>query len=291
MKFFDTRAPGNRLLLPLLLCGCFSAFGQTLKNVRVHFDQSKQLMVIQYDVKDMNYKREIHVLPEIVADSQQLSVITPRELTGDYGWMNRGGKDRQIIWDPLREGITDLSKMRIGLNIDVREAKIPRFWCLTYQGSNSAPFGLKFSRLGHIGFFAGFRTGAPVPAHRYTISSSGIMRKYQESGVYEIGTKRRLASVAVTAGPTLQLSRNLYAYAGAGYGLEQLFWQYQAYNLDKVKIGDNWALMELIDYKGIAVDAGGVFRLGRVLFEAGMSTLAFEAFQITGGIGIALNKR
>ncbi|GEM_PF-2343774 len=274
------------MALFLLLTPVFST-AQMVENVRTSFDQSKQLMFIYYDVKGLNYKKEIEIIPIIKSDTA--SAVNIKSLSGDYGWLKKGGKNKLVVWDPFKDGVNGLEGVQIELKTEVRGAAVQKFWYGCFQGSNSAPFGLKVARLNRIGFFGGFRVGQLPPSYRYTVSNTGVM-DYTESGVYEIGTERRLASYAITAGPIFQLTRNVYAYAGFGYGLERLFWKYQAYNLDRNPIGKGeWALNESINRKGFMSDVGAMIRFGRVLIDLGMSGIG-NSYQIIGGVGYSFSK-
>lgn len=275
-----------RLVVALCLLTYLSATAQTVKNVRVSFDQSKQLMFIYYDIVGLDYKKEIQVLPQIVSKNTLLPPI--KSLSGDLGWITEGGKNKYIIWDAFKDGVTTLKDVEIELKTVTKAAVIPRYWGIELQGSNSAPFGLKVMQLSQLGFYTGFRVGKLPPSYRYTVTNAGVI-DYLESGVYVIDSEKRLASFAFTAGPIYQMSRNIYGYVGVGYGAEQLFWKYQAYNLDKKLISNEWALNESINQKGIAMDGGVVVRKGRILFDLGLSTIQFKTFQITAGVGFTFS--
>lgn len=281
---------------------------QVVENVRDSFDQSRQLMYIYYDLTGLNYKQEVEITPFITGDSSLLkslsesSNIEPvrvvidhgrpvyymQSISGDYGVFDRNGKNKLIVWDPFKDGISDFRNTRINIRANVR--LIPReiYAGLVVQGSNSAPFGAKvvaFNVLGRMGAYLGFRTSGKRPDYRYTVTDEdGI--KYLESGVYEIGTRSQVYGSALTAGLLFPMARNLHGYAGVGFGTERLFWEYKAYNLDKTLTGTYWALNENVNRRGAVVEAGLNLRLGRLLLEAGASTVEFKSVQITGGIGL-----
>ncbi len=282
----------HRIKFHLALLSCILAYlpatAQTVENVRATFDQSTQLMVIRYDLKGLNYKKEIKITPYIESNNPALPEM--QSLSGDFGWVNKGGKDKMITWDPFKDGINSLEGVQVKIKAsEVRNAEAPRYRGLVLHGSNSAPFGLKYMHLGKIGFFAAFRMGKFPPDYDYTVTDAGVI-DYPNSGVYQIGTEKRLAGYAFTAGPTIRVARNAYLYVGAGYGVEQLFWKYQAFDLDKKPLKTAWALNENIDRKGITMDAGIIIRRGRLLLELGGSSIQFKSFQITAGVGLAFAK-
>ncbi|MBV6440420.1 MAG: hypothetical protein DYG98_25515 [Haliscomenobacteraceae bacterium CHB4] len=278
-----------------------TAFSQTIENVRDSFDQSRQLMLIYYDLNDLSYKQEVFVVPHIRLRDSSIAGEYPfpaqdrlakKYFSGDYGWIGKGGDNKRIIWDPLRQGFDQLSEIQVVPMIEkTQDAPAPRFWTIFWHGSNSAPFGIKIARLSRIGFFAGFRMGHLPPSHRYKVSDAGVM-DYRESGVYEIGAASRLASFAATGGLVLQIARQMYAFVGGGYGKEQLFRKYDEFNLNYELVGSNWALHENLDAKGAFYDLGLTLRLrNQLCIEIGTGTVNFQSYQILGGIGYAFSKK
>lgn len=283
----------KEVICRLVFCYCLLSnvpgAAQTVKNLRTNFDQSKQLMLIQYDLEGLTYKQEAVVVPSFT--SGDTAHIAMKNLSGDYGVISRGGKNKLVVWDPLRDGLNGLKDVQVTLKTTVRDAVIPSYWGLELQGSNSAPFGVRLLQLSQLGFFGGIRVGSIAPSYDYIVSNDGKLN-YVESGIYEIGNKRRLAGYAITGGLLWQLTRNAYAYLGGGWGAEQLFWEYQVYNLDYDLIDSDWALNENINRKGITVDVGAVFHVKRMLFDLGLSTIQFKSIQITAGLGFSfLNKQ
>lgn len=273
----------------LCLLTCLTAGTQTVENIRDSFDQSRQVMLIYYDLKGLNFKQEIEIVPQFTSGNVKISP-SERHLAGDFGWVNKNGKNKVIVWDPFAAGINSLRDFRVFIiRPNLRKAALPSFVGVAIHGSNSAPFGLKFMTLGRNGFFLSFRKSKSAPSYDYGVSNTGEI-DYQESGVYRIGNKRRLSSYAITAGKTFRLSRHIFGYAGLGYGAERLFWNYEAYNLDGVSLGSYWALNENINRKGIAADLGVATRIyPGFLIDLGVSTINFTSFQIIGGIGLAVN--
>lgn len=292
----------NRYCISLAFVAAYTtAFSQTIENVRDSFDQSRQLMLIYYDLKGLSYKQEVFVAPQIRLRDSSIAGKYPfpeqgkpakKFFSGDYGWIAKGGDNKRIVWDPLRQGFNQLTEIQIVPLIEkIRDAPAPRFWTVFWQGSNSAPIGIKIARLSRIGFFAGFRMGRLPPLHRYTVSDAGVI-DYRESGVYEIGAASRLASFAATGGLVLQIARKMYVFVGGGYGKEQLFRKYNEFNLNYEPVGSNWALHESLNAKGAFYDLGITLRLrNQLCIEIGTGTVNFQSYQILGGIGYAFSKK
>ena len=290
--------PKYALLLFIKVTLCLigpAAQAQSIHNIRDTFDQTRQLMVISYQLKGLNFTKEIEVLPYIAVTNDSSDMYVSRNISGDFGWIKRKEKQYNILWDPFKDGIDDLSKLKIMLKTNIQKVEIPKFWNLSWHASNSAPVGFKLSRLGLIGFFAGFRLGHLPPTHRYEVNNVGELlgkegNGYLESGVYAISKRKKLTGYALSLGPIAQLSRKIYAYAGLGYGAEQLFWEYEEFNLNKNLIGNSWALNQSINYEGAILDLGILYRTSQLTFDIGISTIELNSFQIIGGIGIPLRK-
>lgn len=274
------------LVACLCLLAQLPAVAQLIKNVRTSVDQSKQVMIIRYDLTGLHFKKEIKVVPYIIGSDSLASPI--KSLSGDFGWVSQSGKNKEIVWDFFKDGVTSLQDIQIDIKSETRDATLPRFWGVALQGSNSAPFGVKGMQLGRLGFFASARFGKFPRSHEYMVSNAGVI-DYPELGVYIIGTEKRLASYAIIAGPVFQMGRKIYGYLGAGYGAEQLYWKYKEYDLNNILLGGNWALNESINEKGLAVDTGLVIRLGRVLIDLGLNTINFKSVQIIGGLGLTFS--
>lgn len=174
-----------------------------------------------------------------------------------------------------------------GSAANVLVAQQPGIWAAGLQGSNSAPLGFKVMYLNRIGYYAGFRMGSFPPDYTYSTTGTGLSG-ISESSVYKIDNERLLASYAITAGIILHLSRNIYLCAGLGYGLEQLFWNYQAYDTVQKQTHSGWALHESFDRKGVVVETQAIVRRGRLLLSLGIATIQNKTFQQTGGVGFQI---
>ncbi len=257
---------------------------QSIHNTRTKFDQSKQLFLIQFDLKNLNYKYEIQVYPTITLKDGTVPTLT--NISGDLGWLRRNGA-KTIVWDPFKDGITSFEDLQITFQTLKQKLILPRFWGLEIQGSNSAYLGLKGARLAPIGYYAGFRIGKLPPSFKYSISAEGV-NDFDDSGIYEVGKKTRIASYSFTAGPVFQASTNTYGYWGIGFGAEQVFRQYQVYNLDKEPVSSQWAHQKgSNNQKGFSSEIGAIFRLNHFLIDVGFYTIKFKTFQFTAGFGYA----
>lgn len=286
--------------LPALIKGIFSitalwgltcmqpVFAQKIENQKQVFDQSRQILQIYYDVTGLNYRKELRVTPMLeLADGQQIDLP---DATGAIGMMKKNSKGNLIELDPFKAGIERPEQAKIILVADIRKRQQPERYLLGLQGSNSAPLGLKFWRVAPIGAYVGFRLGALPPSYRYTVNNEGQI-DYKQVGIYEIVNQRRLASLAATTGVVAQIAPKLYGTLGIGYGIEQLFWKYNEYDLDKNLLGKAWALNENINHKGTIAEVGISCFLKPVYVELGVATFALNSYQLLFGLAYVFEKK
>lgn len=268
----------------LVFLTAFPASAQSIDSIWTTFDQSRQLMHINYSLFGLNYRKEVNIIPCYVSGTS--GPVPLKAISGDFGWTNRGGRNKLVLWDPFKDGVNSLDGVRIELKKEFRDAIIPRFWAVEWHGSNKAPIGLKVMQLNWLGYYAGFRVGRRALEYRNTVSEIELLGPE----LVRFTDKRRTVSYALSAGPLFQITRNLYTYAGIGYGAERLFWQYQTLDQNQEPLNTAWALKDDSNYEGVLADAGFFIRLGRVVIDAGVSTIQFKSLQFTAGIGYTLYK-
>lgn len=279
----------------MMLLFSLSALAQKVENVRTTFDQTRQLVFIDYSITglDFHFRKELIVTPYLV--TAQGDRIPLRSASGAIGVQTSNGKNKRIVWDFAKDGLYSFAGNQITLQVNIRDAAPTRYFGLMLHGSNSSPLGAKAVSLSsnNKGYYLGFRLGHLPPNYRYKVFNSGII-DYPESGVYRIGSEKRLSSLAVTGGYIFQVHKNIYANVGLGYGREQLFWRYRAFNLDGdlISEAEEWALNDQINSNGLVGELGITARAGRVLMEAGLAFYGIQSatknkqtFQITAGIG------
>lgn len=278
----------NLLLVSIMLVSApILLDAQELKNVRDSFDQAKQQWLIFYDLKAMGFKRSVAITPFMINAGDTIPL--PKDvLSGEFGLVTRGGRSKCVRWDVFRtEGLDSLAGVKFWLEAPMK----PSFWAIEAQASNSAPFGLKIIRSAQVGFYAGFRLGKLPVDYRYRISDAGAM-EYDEPGIYRVGTARRLASWAATAGGIFPVGRRTYISSGLGYGIEQLFWRYEAFGLDKEPLGNYWALNKHFNRRGLMVELSAGRRMSRRwLIGLGVSSIAGRNLQVIGSLGYIFSEK
>jgi len=280
----------KHLYTTLLLFGLISIssslFAQKVRNINhtIHDDE----IHLHYDIEDATYKNQYSVVVGISINGSPYDYQMMKSIRGDIGQLESPGKGHTIIWEVFKDRNGLEGRVSFEIKLTEEKVKLPTYNAIMISGTNSAPFGLKYARLGGVGFYLGVRANKEVPvAHTYEVAADGMIENYVEEGYYVIGGNKKLVSYAGTAGLTFQLSKNAFMYAGGGYGAEQLFWEYTDYNFPDIKMGDNWALNQAVNNVGYVVETGFTLKMGAFVLEIGGSTIAMKSFQGNAGIGFA----
>ena len=94
-----------------------------------------------------------------------------------------------------------------------------------------------------------------------------------------ISGRQEKTKIEFTAGGILRVADHVNLFAGAGYGIRNLFWE---------NSGGNWMKVTDCSYSGIAAEAGALFTLGwreSFCLSAKVGTIAFKYMDFTIGIG------
>lgn len=127
------------------------------------------------------------------------------------------------------------------------------------------------------------KTGAYVKA-KYNFRSLGADYECDGNGVVA-GTdepswftgKSKESRLALTAGVLQRIQRPIYLYAGLGYGYKKQGWE---------MADSEWAESRNKSYKGLEIEAGGIYRLKNLGLSAGIQTNQFKYWEATLGVGI-----
>ena len=176
--------------------------------------------------------------------------------------------------------INDISGI-LTLQRDIEGSPSVRLWKyrtdFIFLAEMSAPdlsYGLRAGVKGRtFGGYLAFRSNFINATSDYTCHSDGTI---ESGGIFWPDGAERTASFAASAGFLAQAATWLTFYAGAGYGSSQLLWQ---------DIEGGWAEVSDWSAKGLAVEAGTIFRWNRLAFSAGVSTVRFRTCSATVGVG------
>lgn len=138
--------------------------------------------------------------------------------------------------------------------------------------SSALSYGGTVGVVDRWGGYASFHGNFLNVAAKYSCTSDG---RTGDSRIMTNGHSVR-SRLAATAGACFEATNWLIAYAGAGYGRANLYWQ---------DIGGNWMEVSDISTRGVELEAGGIFHLGILGFSIGISTTQFKYAEFKVGIG------
>lgn len=96
---------------------------------------------------------------------------------------------------------------------------------------------------------------------------------------YSYSGKKKTSRLGATAGMVFRISDLIYAYAGGGYGLRNVFWELE---------NGKWAKCTDDSYQGVAIDAGLIMSFGDFGISLGAQTIGVKYIEAKIGIGFTL---
>lgn len=196
-------------------------------------------------------------------------------ISGDLGLQTSSGT-KYIIYDVSKDK-TNLAGKRIVFKVDVVSKDVLKHDILVAGQAGVFPqmsYGLMFGMVRKFGWYIKAKSDFCFPSSSYNCTSNGEI----EGGgyIWTEGSSKR-SRLVITAGGMVKAARWCYPYVGAGYGSRGLYW------MDY--LGD-WAKVSDSSCAGLAIDAGLVFKLGKVAVTIGVNNTAFKYTEAEVGIGV-----
>lgn len=256
------------IFLLLLLIPALYAVSQNVDNV--DFRQDGGDVVVTYELKQFS-DIELYVS----TDGGKTFGKPLKKLSGDVGKAVNPGK-REIVWDVLEE-VGELQGDEIAFR--VKAYPVNDFFVLLnyeYTATPNSAIGITIGNVKRWGWFAGFATGFDTDYFVKTgLVSSGDSFAYPFNG--EKATKR----LSVTAGVVYKLNNSIKFNAGAGYGLNELYWQTTAGEL---------VLMDDYSAKGLELTAGMQYNIKKLAVSLNAVCTNFEILSLKVGLGLNISK-
>ncbi len=142
----------------------------------------------------------------------------------------------------------------------------------------SAPdlsYGIRVGLQGRkIGGYLAYRSSFSSQVADYQCTSDGSLPS--GSRVWLSGESMS-CNMTAAAGFLIPVAKWSSLYAGAGYGRRAVLWQ---------DIDGNWVEVSDISHKGLALEAGALFRWNHLAFSLGLSSVKLKTYSFTAGIGV-----
>lgn len=148
---------------------------------------------------------------------------------------------------------------------------------VAYSNVPQTSFGLTVGSAKKFGWYANiisnFRFNKADYECDYLGTINDLVHEYSYSG------KKKTSRLGATAGMVFRISDFIYAYAGGGYGLRNVFWELE---------NGKWAKCTDDSYQGVAIDAGLIMSFGDFGISLGAQTIGVKYIEAKIGIGFTL---
>lgn len=275
----------NTLFIGILLIFSAVSLGQSVENITAETVDNK--IRINYQISGLKYHQNISEIELFVKKADDINFSGPMgHVTGDINGGLRNG-EHSIIWDAINEMTIDDNPLVFDIRISVVDEEVSREFLVMLVGNDIAPFGIRFGQLGRTSWYVEARASLLAFNNPQYIFSNGDIIDYNQDDYYEISGGKGWQAYSFVGGLTQQISRNLFLYAGAGYGVEKYILELNNYHYsDPIAISESLAEFKEYSTSGIEVDAGMMLNLKRILIGAGGTTINFSSFGWTASLGI-----
>ena len=275
----------KKVVISFILFICYSNFlmAQQIEGVRSEVKDDKILVHFVINGGSLTDNFDISLYES--SDGGKTFIGPLKEVKGDAGTGIRKGS-RTIIWDALKE----MPLLSDTMVFQVRAVKehVKRKFFIIWEGNSVTWIGLRAGMLGKVGFYYEFRANPNAFLKSSFTYNNGVITDYYPEGYYTFSGKNGYSAVSAVAGINWQIIPDLYINAGAGFGKENYLVQ-----IDQFEYGNSWtgsqAYAKYMGYcfSGLEIDAGLMYKLKWIIFSAGVTTISFNTYNWTAGIGVA----
>ena len=275
------------LIFLTLYLSAGSLIAQNISKVSASVSGDK--IIVNYSLKGAKFNQSFNVSLYVSRDDGSTYQGPLKEVSGDIGEGIKDGSHK-IYWDALKEmPFTDEE-----LIFDVRAEKvvkeIKKSFFISYSANDMTPLGLRFGTIGKIGWYVEGRINLkPFESSQYNFNEGDeVIPDYNKHGYYKFTGNNNYSAMSACAGITLQPTWNFFIYAGVGYGKEEYLMEIDEYSYDN-NSNTGKALVKCKDhsYTGFEMDTGLIYRLGKFIISGGATTINFQTFNWTAGVGVS----
>lgn len=241
----------------------------TLANVQV--SREKTTFVVTYDISFGLDLKSCDIAFLLSTDAgQTFNAVKRKYLSGDIGKV-KGAGTKTIRYD-FSQDMEGLDGKQLSFKVEVKGKDVIERNILVAGQVAVYPqlsYGVMFGMVWKWGWYAKLHSDFRFPSASYEYSTS-------EGRFWGTGA-RRTSRLNVTAGAMVRATKWLYPYLGLGYGSRSLFLK---------DIEKRWAIVADRSTKGLSLDAGVVFKFGKVAVNVGASNTMFKYTEAEVGVGI-----
>lgn len=271
-------------LLSFLALSFVFLSAQEIKNITAVSAGDK--ITVKYSVHGLNFNQSLDISLYYSSDKGLTFEGPVMAATGNIGKNIRNG-NHEIIWDALKELPFTKGDLVFDIRGELVEEKIKRSIFISYVGNTQTYLGIRAGMIGKIGWYVEGRMNFAAFENDSYEYEDGLVKDYDRPGYYEFNGDNFYSALFVGGGVTYQAARNLFLYAGAGYGKENYLYGIDHYNYEtESNTGSSYVLDPDYSNEGIEADAGIIYRFNKVIVSGGATTINFKTINWTAGIGI-----
>lgn len=273
------------ITLMMLLATGLQSFTQSIE--KVSFKPVGNNIEISYTVKGLAFNQSLSTSLFVSTDGGVTFQGPLKFVSGDLGPGILNGQHK-IIWEATKE----IPLVNVNLSFDVRaeiiETPIKKDVFVAITGNQITPLGIRLGLLGKVGYYLSFQSNlSPGLSGSYTYKDNNLT-DYNRFAWYEFTSKHEKSAYSAFAGITFQAGRNLFFYGGAGYGKYEVFYEIKEYSYDNdALLGTDYGRDENLSVTGPALEAGIIYRTGKLLLMGGANVINFNMPGWSAGIGVS----
>jgi len=264
-----------------------SIFSQEISNIKWDYDENKNIVTINYNIKKIHKYKYSEVTPYILFNNNDSAKL--ENAKGDFGKIYRAGRNKAIYWEPTKQFDLEFFKQDISflLNANFYYDKTKELY-IAYNFSETAQFGVCLGYIAKWGYYGKFKTNGQFDNSKLLFTNEYVTN-YPGAGYYIIDNKKNISRFGITAGFNHRINPFLYVYAGFGYGKMNTFWHYTdyEYNLHQIT-GEAIVIDTKNSFKGIEVETGLICKYNSYFFKIGMNSINFSFLEGNFGLGYIL---
>ena len=266
------------------LCGeCMDMKARAASGASVSRDEARSLIDAFLDMNRV-----------LKADEKNMTVLERRRFAAIGTWFSGGTPpEPEPYWVPSVQSLPVARPVNLvqvadsssyaprlvpsAFRSEFRPRQFNRVYLLASVTAPDMAYGIMAGfRVHSVGGYVSFRSNYIFESADYSCDSEGNI----EGGgrIWRSGQKLT-SNLQASAGMVMRTFRHMDIYAGIGYGFRQLAWE---------DVSGDWALVSDWSHKGFAAECGVLMSWRKLVFSAGVSTVAFRTASFTLGVGVRL---
>lgn len=260
-----------------------SILGQMVTNT--DFRREGNNFIISYNLSGAKIDLKYFVSLYLSTDGGKTFTGPLKAVTGDVGEINPEGR-KTITWNFFDEYETLSGDIGFDIRVETEHIPLPVKNILLYSYSETAPFGAMFVSMHRFGWYISFRTNGVFSGEgTYTCNDESLI-DYTGDGYYIFGSETKKVRYSAHAGAVARVSKNMFLYAGAGYGKRNLLWHITEYSyVNDTETDDFYVSHEDYQHTGVEGEGGIGLMFGKFSLCAGANYINKGHIELTGSLG------